>query len=80
MHLASCSLALHTFFILIAELELMTKPENRRRYSKHIVFAVELFGVSPAAHRMLRRSKSIILPHERRVREIDLPQVDYCHE
>ena len=59
------------FQFLLAQLDLMSKPENRRRYSKHIiVFAVELFGVSPAAYRMIRRSKSILLPRERRVREI----------
>ena len=56
---------------IVSQLDLLTKPKNRRRFSKHIiVFAVELFGVSPAAYRLLRRSKTIVLPRERRIREI----------
>ena len=60
-----------TFQFITDQLHLMMKPPNRRRYATHtLVFAVELFGVSPAAYRMLRRSKSIVLPREKRVREV----------
>ena len=60
-----------TFQFITDQLHLMMKPPNRQRYATHtLVFAVELFGVSPAAYRMLRRSKSIVLPREKRVREV----------
>ena len=42
-----------------------TKPPTGRRYTKHtLVFATEIFGISPAAYRMLRRSKAVTLPRE----------------
>ena len=56
---------------ILDQLQLLRVSPKARRYTKHtLVFAVELFGISPAAYRMLRRSKAITLPRERMIRDI----------
>lgn len=53
------------------QLQLLLKPPSRRRYSKHtVIFALELLGVSPAAYRLVRNSKSMILPGEKFIRSL----------
>ena len=46
-------------------------PKNHRHYQKHIlVFAAELYTVSPAAYRLLKRSGTIIIPGEGLIRRL----------
>ena len=53
------------------QLKLLLKPPKRRIYSKHtVIFSLELLGVSPAAFRLVRNSKSLILPNEGLIRSL----------
>ena len=52
-----------SFQFIQDQLQLLSKPNNNKCYSKHIIiFALELIGVSPAAYKLIRNSKAIILP------------------
>ena len=52
-----------TFQFIQDQLQLILKPNKNKSYSKHtVIFALELMGVSPAAYRLVRNSKAIILP------------------
>ena len=54
-----------TFQFILEQLGLLLTHENGRRYQKHVlVFAAELFSVSPAAFRLLKRSGTVIMPNE----------------
>ena len=59
------------FQFILEQLELLLQQVNGRRYTKHIIIlAAELLCISPAAYRMLRNSKAIILPREKFIREL----------
>ena len=60
-----------TFQFLIEQFQLLISKKHGRRYNKHVlIFASELFIISPAAYRMVKRSKVIILPEERTIRRL----------
>ena len=45
--------------------------KNGRRYNKNVlIFATEIFNVSPAAYRMLRRYEALVPPSERLIRKL----------
>lgn len=59
------------FHFLIAQLEMIPTPANKLRYTKYtLIFAAELLCISPAAYRMLRGSKTIILPKPQVIRDL----------
>ena len=59
------------FQFLQEQLQLMFSSPQGRRYSKHVlIFAAELICISSAAYRLLRNSKTIILPREKLVRSL----------
>jgi len=59
------------FQFLLAQLEMLLTPPNKLRYSKYsLIFAAELMCISPAAYRMLRGSRTIILPKEQVIRDL----------
>ena len=60
-----------TFQFLIERFQLLISKKHGRRYNKHVlIFASELFIISPAAYRKVKRSKVIILPEERTIRRL----------
>lgn len=60
-----------TFQFILEQLSLLFTHKNGRRYQKHVlVFAAELFSVSPAAFRLLKRSGMIIMPNEGMIRSL----------
>ena len=70
----NCMEDLHTsshFQFLMAQLEMLLIHPNELRYTKYsLIFAAELLCVSPAAYRMLRGSRTIILPKQQLIREL----------
>jgi hypothetical protein len=59
------------FQFLLAQLEMLLMPPNKLRYTKYsLIFAAELLCVSPAAYRMLRGSRTVILPKQQLIREL----------
>ena len=59
------------FQFLVAQLDNLLTPYNKIRYTKHLlILAGELLCISPAAYRMLRNSRTIILPWERLLRDL----------
>lgn len=56
---------------LTAQLEMLLLPSNKLRYTKYsLIFAAELLCISPAAYRMLRGSKTIMLPKQQVIRDL----------
>ena len=54
---------------LLEQLDLLLVQKNGRRYQKNvIIFAAELFTLSPAAFRMVKKSGTILLPDETIIR------------
>ena len=63
--------ASHTLQFNQSQLQMLLSTQNKLRYSKHVVIiAVELLCTSPAAYRMLRRSRIIHLPMEQLIRDL----------
>ena len=59
------------FQFLGAQLDNLLTPYNKIRYTKHLlILAGQLLCISPAAYRMLRNSRTIILPCERLLRDL----------
>lgn len=59
------------FQFLLAQLEMLLTPPNKLRYSKYsLIFAAELMCISPAAYRMLRGSRTMILPKQQVIRDL----------
>jgi hypothetical protein len=59
------------FQFLMAQLEMLLTPANKLRYTKYsLIFAAELLCLSPAAYRMLRGSRTIILPKQQVIRDL----------
>jgi hypothetical protein len=59
------------FQFLMAQLEMLLTPSNRLQYTKYsLIFAAELLCTSPAAYRMLRGSRTIILPKQQLIRDL----------
>ena len=55
-----------TYRFLVEQFHLLISTKRARRYHKHIlIFAAELLIISPAAHRIVKRSEVIILPEEK---------------
>ena len=58
----SCSDSPH-FQFLYAQLQLLLTNSNAHRFDRNIyIFAAELYGISPAAYKMVRKSGSVVLP------------------
>ena len=56
---------------LLEQFHLMIRSKFGRRYNKHVlILAAEILNISPAAYKMLRRSRAIILPSERLIRKL----------
>ena len=56
---------------LLEQFHLVIRSKFGRRYNKHVlILAAEILNISPAAYRMLRRSRVIILPSERLIRKL----------
>ena len=50
------------FQFLYAQLQLLLTSSNGHRFDRNIyIFAAELYGISPAAYKMVRKSGSVIL-------------------
>ncbi|ESO06788.1 hypothetical protein HELRODRAFT_170806 [Helobdella robusta] len=59
------------FQFLMAQLEMLLIPLNNLKYTKYnLIFAVELLCVSPAAYRMLRGSRTVLLPKQQMIRDL----------
>ena len=58
----SCSDLPHFQFVYSQLQLLLTHPEGRRFDRNLYVLAAELYNISPAAYRMLRKSGSVVLP------------------
>ena len=51
------------FQFLYAQLQLLLTSSNGHRFDRNIyIFAAELYGISPAAYKMVRKSGSVVLP------------------
>jgi len=64
---------LHTllhFQFLVAQLEMLLIPPNKLKYKYSLIFAAELLSVSSAAYRMLRGSRTILLPKQQLIRDL----------
>ena len=59
-----------TCTFLFEQFQILLTKKHGRRYNKHVlIFAAELFVISPAAYRMIKRSQILMLPDEK-VKEI----------
>ena len=53
------------------QLQLLLTPPKVRRFTKHsLIFAAEIFCISPSAYRMMRESGAICLPNDKLVRNL----------
>ena len=60
-----------SYQFLLEQFHLLLCYRHGRRYHKHLlIFAAELFSISPAAYRMVKRSEIILLPDERMIRRL----------
>ena len=51
------------FQFLYAQLQLLLTNSNGHRFDRNIyIFAAELYGISPAAYKMVRKSGSVVFP------------------
>ena len=56
---------------IIDQLQLLLTPPKGRRFTKHtLVFAVELWCISPAAYKMLQKSNTLTLPRDGMIRDL----------
>jgi len=69
-----CIEGFHTssqFQFLVEQLENLLIPSNNFRYTKYsLIFAADYLCVSPAAYRMLRGLRTIILPKQQLIRDL----------
>ena len=59
------------FSFLLAQLKLLFKPPEGRRYDTNtMMFAMQLHNISPSAYRMIRRSGCVVLPSSEKITQL----------